>query len=52
MERLRREVEPREAGLDPKTLARLDEYLARQVDEGRLRPATCCPWPAAVASPT
>ncbi|MBD9722128.1 serine hydrolase [Streptomyces caniscabiei] len=36
MERLRREVEPREAGLDPKTLARLDEYLALQVDEGRL----------------
>ncbi len=36
MERLRREVEPREAGLDPKTLADLDAYLARQVDEGRL----------------
>jgi CubicO group peptidase (beta-lactamase class C family) len=36
MERLRREIEPREAGLDPKTLGRLDEYLAHQVDDGRL----------------
>jgi CubicO group peptidase (beta-lactamase class C family) len=36
MERLRRQSEPREAGLDPKTLARLDEYLGRQVDDGRL----------------
>ncbi|TQE25707.1 class A beta-lactamase-related serine hydrolase [Streptomyces ipomoeae] len=36
MERLRQEVEPHEVGLDPKILARLDEYLARQVDEGRL----------------
>ncbi|UUU26167.1 serine hydrolase domain-containing protein [Streptomyces sp. DSM 40750] len=36
MEPLRQEAEPREAGLDPKTLARLDEYLARQVDDGRL----------------
>ncbi|MFJ7043060.1 serine hydrolase [Streptomyces sp. JV178] len=36
MERLRRQIEPREAGLDPKTLARLDEYLGRQVDDGRL----------------
>ncbi|BBC31583.1 Beta-lactamase [Streptomyces graminofaciens] len=36
MERLRQEVEPREAGLDPKVLAHLDEYLSHQVDDGRL----------------
>ncbi|MGW0705334.1 serine hydrolase domain-containing protein [Streptomyces sp. NPDC002643] len=36
MERLSQEVEPSEAGLDPRTLARLNEYLARQVDDGRL----------------
>ncbi|GGZ02376.1 serine hydrolase domain-containing protein [Streptomyces poonensis] len=36
MERLRQEIEPAEAGLDPKALARLDQHFARLVDEGRL----------------
>ncbi|MGW0087214.1 serine hydrolase domain-containing protein [Streptomyces sp. NPDC003393] len=36
MAQLRQEVEPGEAGLDPKVLDRLDGYLARLVDEGRL----------------
>ncbi|MFF6779485.1 serine hydrolase [Streptomyces sp. NPDC012510] len=36
MERLRQDADPREAGLDPKILARLDDHLALQVDEGRL----------------
>jgi CubicO group peptidase (beta-lactamase class C family) len=33
---LRQEVEPREAGLDPKALARLDQHFAHLVDDGRL----------------
>lgn len=33
---LRQEIEPDEAGLDPKALARLDQHLAHLVDEGRL----------------
>ncbi|MFI1168745.1 serine hydrolase domain-containing protein [Streptomyces sp. NPDC020801] len=36
MAKLRQEVEPGEAGLDGKTLDRLDQYLTRLVDEGRL----------------
>lgn len=36
MAQLRQEIEPGEAGLDPKVLDRLDGYLARIVDEGRL----------------
>lgn len=36
MGRLRQEVEPREAGLDPKALARLDQHFAHLVDDGRL----------------
>ncbi|MET8248899.1 serine hydrolase domain-containing protein [Streptomyces sp. NPDC005202] len=32
----RREVDPSEAGLDAKALDRLDQYVARFVDEGRL----------------
>lgn len=33
---LRQEVEPREAGLDPNGLARLDQHFAHLVDDGRL----------------
>lgn len=33
---LRQEVDPGEVGLDAKALDRVDEYLARYVDEGRL----------------
>ncbi|MFI9772359.1 serine hydrolase domain-containing protein [Streptomyces sp. NPDC052415] len=33
---LRQEVEPAEAGLDPKALDRLDQHFAHYVDEGRL----------------
>ncbi|AVH55335.1 MULTISPECIES: serine hydrolase domain-containing protein [Streptomyces] len=36
MGHLRQEVEPREAGLDPAALARLDQHFARLVDDGRL----------------
>lgn len=36
MGRLRQEVEPRSVGLDPKSLARLDEHFARLVEDGRL----------------
>jgi len=36
MGHLRQEVEPREAGLDPKALARLDRHFAHLVDNGRL----------------
>ncbi|MGW4566393.1 serine hydrolase domain-containing protein [Streptomyces sp. NPDC004561] len=36
MAQLRQEVDPGEAGLDPKALHRLDQYFARHVDEGRL----------------
>ncbi|MEV5358088.1 serine hydrolase domain-containing protein [Streptomyces sp. NPDC052693] len=36
MAQLREEVEPVEAGLDPRALERLDRHLARFVDEGRL----------------
>jgi len=36
MGHLRQEVEPSEAGLDPKGLARLDEHFAHLVDDGRL----------------
>ncbi|MFF4349105.1 serine hydrolase domain-containing protein [Streptomyces sp. NPDC001530] len=36
MGHLRQEVEPREAGLDPKALARLDQHFAHLVDDGRL----------------
>ena len=36
MGHLRHEAEPREAGLDPKALARLDRHFAHLVDDGRL----------------
>lgn len=36
MGHLRQEVEPREAGLDPKALARLDQHFAHLVDDHRL----------------
>ncbi|MFE9613903.1 serine hydrolase domain-containing protein [Streptomyces sp. NPDC006012] len=36
MPQLRQEADPDEAGLDPKALDRLDQYLAHHVDEGRL----------------
>ncbi|WP_371600200.1 serine hydrolase domain-containing protein [Streptomyces sp. NBC_00564] len=36
MGHLRQEAEPREAGLDPKALARLDQHFAHLVDDGRL----------------
>ncbi|MER5216546.1 serine hydrolase domain-containing protein [Streptomyces sp. NPDC002838] len=36
MARLRQEVDPGEAGLDPKALDRLDQHFAHYVDEGRL----------------
>ncbi|MFE9764016.1 serine hydrolase domain-containing protein [Streptomyces sp. NPDC005808] len=36
MGHLRQEVEPPEAGLDPKALARLDQHFAHLVDDGRL----------------
>ncbi|MFF0225498.1 serine hydrolase domain-containing protein [Streptomyces sp. NPDC004629] len=36
MAQLRQEADPDEAGLDPKALDRLDQYLAHYVDEGRL----------------
>ncbi|MGQ4387128.1 serine hydrolase domain-containing protein [Streptomyces sp. SAS_270] len=36
MGHLRQEVEPGEAGLDPKALARLDAHFAHLVDDGRL----------------
>ncbi|MEU3524578.1 serine hydrolase domain-containing protein [Streptomyces sp. NPDC038707] len=36
MGRLRQDVDPAEAGLDPGALARLDGHFARYVDEGRL----------------
>jgi CubicO group peptidase (beta-lactamase class C family) len=36
MAQLRQDVEPGEAGLDAKALDRLDRYLARTVDDGRL----------------
>jgi CubicO group peptidase (beta-lactamase class C family) len=36
MGQLRQEVEPSEAGLDPKALDRLDQHVADYVDEGRL----------------
>ncbi|MGW3955561.1 serine hydrolase domain-containing protein [Streptomyces sp. NPDC004752] len=36
MAQLRQEVDPDEAGLDPKALDRLDQYFAQHVDEGRL----------------
>ncbi|MFF1447969.1 serine hydrolase domain-containing protein [Streptomyces sp. NPDC058274] len=36
MGHLQQEVEPSEAGLDPKALARLDQHFADEVDEGRL----------------
>ncbi|MFC9927879.1 serine hydrolase domain-containing protein [Streptomyces sp. NPDC127190] len=36
MAQLRQEVDPGEAGLDPQALDRLDQHLARHVDEGRL----------------
>ncbi|MFJ4834630.1 serine hydrolase domain-containing protein [Streptomyces sp. NPDC088747] len=36
MGHLRQEVEPREADLDPKALARLDQHFAHLVDDGRL----------------
>ncbi|MGW4733880.1 serine hydrolase domain-containing protein [Streptomyces shenzhenensis] len=36
MAQLRQEVDPDEAGLDPKALDRLDQYFAHYVDEGRL----------------
>ena len=36
MGHLRQEVEPHEAGLDPKALARLDQHFAHLVDDGRL----------------
>ncbi|WP_320784835.1 serine hydrolase domain-containing protein [Streptomyces sp. CRN 30] len=36
MARLRQEIEPDEAGLDPEALARLDRHFAHLVDEGRL----------------
>ncbi|MFJ3715138.1 serine hydrolase domain-containing protein [Streptomyces sp. NPDC090057] len=36
MAELRQEVDPGEAGLDPKALDRLDRHFARLVDEGRL----------------
>ncbi|MFF3327985.1 serine hydrolase domain-containing protein [Streptomyces sp. NPDC002888] len=36
MAQLRQEVDPREVGLDAKALERLDRYVARFVDEGRL----------------
>ncbi|MFI6334008.1 serine hydrolase domain-containing protein [Streptomyces sp. NPDC050535] len=36
MGHLRQEAEPREAGLDPKALARLDQHFAHLVDDGSL----------------
>jgi CubicO group peptidase (beta-lactamase class C family) len=36
MAQLRQEADPREAGLDPRALERLDRHFAREVDEGRL----------------
>lgn len=36
MGHLRQEAEPREAGLDPKALARLDQHFAHLVEDGRL----------------
>ncbi|MDO0924844.1 serine hydrolase domain-containing protein [Streptomyces sp. TG1A-8] len=36
MAQLRQEVDPGEAGLDPKALDRLDRHFAHHVDEGRL----------------
>ncbi|MGW2381674.1 serine hydrolase domain-containing protein [Streptomyces sp. NPDC001658] len=36
MAQLRQEVDPTEAGLDPKALDRLDQHVAHFVDEGRL----------------
>lgn len=36
MGHLRQEVEPREAGLDPKALARLDQHFSHLVDDLRL----------------
>jgi hypothetical protein len=36
MAQLRQEVDPDEAGLDPKALGRLDRHFAGLVDEGRL----------------
>ncbi|MBZ9640132.1 serine hydrolase [Streptomyces sp. PSKA30] len=36
MAQLRQEVDPSEAGLDPKALDRLDQHFAHYVDEGRL----------------
>ncbi|MEU6086680.1 serine hydrolase domain-containing protein [Streptomyces sp. NPDC047085] len=36
MAQLRQEVDPGEAGLDPKALDRLDQHFAHYVDEGRL----------------
>ncbi|KOV66601.1 beta-lactamase [Streptomyces sp. AS58] len=36
MAQLRQEVDPGEAGLDPKALDRLDQHFAHHVDEGRL----------------
>ncbi|MEV7891123.1 serine hydrolase domain-containing protein [Streptomyces sp. NPDC002817] len=36
MAQLRQEVDPGEAGLDPKALDRLDQHLAHYVDEGRM----------------
>ncbi len=44
MGHLRQEVEPREAGLDPKALTRLDQHFSHLVDDLRL-PATSCPCP-------
>lgn len=36
MGHLRQEIEPREAGLDPKALARLDQHFSHLVDDLRL----------------
>lgn len=36
MAQLRQEIDPGEAGLDPKVLSRLDRHFAHQVDAGRL----------------
>ncbi|MBC9724370.1 serine hydrolase [Streptomyces sp. TRM68367] len=36
MAQLRQEIDPDEAGLDPKALDRLDQHLAHHVDDGRL----------------
>ncbi|MFE1444554.1 serine hydrolase domain-containing protein [Streptomyces sp. NPDC058739] len=36
MAQLRQEADPREAGLDPTALQRMDRHFAREVDEGRL----------------